>query len=213
MNDCGTLCAEGTLHGRFQVTWRQMQIFILSRCASEWKYSVKNVFYVDKSLNSPVSPLRSRWKCRSTVTCFDLPGYSNKSSSVLSRRTAIVSAIALSLEQSALRLLDQAKPVCVAKYSARVDGQSVLGAVEQLRAEMRSNRSPSDVVCDIASFSRSLRYCLIAFEAWSVLCADLSSKASWLLAIASPWRDVLTSALEMSYRTDVWKHADTSRNW
>ena len=69
------------------------------------------------------------------------------------------------IEQSAVRLLDQAKPVCVAKYSARVDGQSVLGAVEQLRREMRSNRSPSDVVCDIPSFSRSLRYFLIAFEA------------------------------------------------
>jgi hypothetical protein len=97
------------------------------------------------------------------VTCFDFPGYSNKSSSVLSRRTAFVSGSTLSLEQSALRLLD------LAKYSARVDEQSVLGAVEQLRPEMRPNRSPSDVVCDVPWFSRSLRYCLIAFEAGSLL--------------------------------------------
>ena len=69
------------------------------------------------------------------------------------------------IEQSAVRLLDQAKPVCVAKYSARVDGQSVLGVVEQLRREMRSNRSPSDVICDFPSFSRCLRYFFIAFEA------------------------------------------------
>ena len=41
----------------------------------------------------------------------------------------------------------------------------------------------------------------------------LAQNASWLLAIASPWRDVLTSALERCYGTDVWKHADTSRNW
>ena len=41
----------------------------------------------------------------------------------------------------------------------------------------------------------------------------LAQNASWLLAIASPWRDVLTSALERSYRTDVWEHPDTSRNW
>ena len=84
---------------------------------------------------------------------------------LLSRRTAFVSASALSLEQSAVRLLDQAKPVCVANYSARVDGQLVLGAVEQLRREMRSNRSLSDVVCDVPSFSRSLKYLWIGFEA------------------------------------------------
>ena len=84
---------------------------------------------------------------------------------LLSRRTAFVSASALSLEQSAVRLLNQAKPVCVANYSAGVDGQSVLGAIEQLRREMRSNRSPSAVVCDVSSFSRALRYFLIAFEA------------------------------------------------
>ena len=186
LNYCGTLCAEGTLHGRFQVTWQQLQIFILSRCASEWKYSVKNVFYVDKSLSSPIPPLRSRWKCILTVTCFDFPGYSNKSSSVLSRRTAFVSASALSLEQSAVRLLDQAKPVCVVKYSARVDGQSMLGAVEQLRRERRSNRSPSDIVCDVCSFSRYLQYFLSAFEAWSVLCVDLRSKRELITGHCQP---------------------------
>ena len=64
--------------------------------------------------------------------------------------------------------------------SARLDGQSVLGAVEQFRREMRSNRSLSDVVCDVPSFSRSLRYFSSAFEAWSVLCIDLSWKREWI---------------------------------
>ena len=78
------------------------------------------------------------------------------------------------------RPLDQAKPVCVANYSARLDGQSVLGAIEQFRREMRSNRSLSDVVCDVPSFSRSLRYFSSAFQAWSVLCIDLSWKREWI---------------------------------